>query len=517
MRKLILFCGLLLALGLIYSPALIADYGHQDDYLIWGVNGAGDSPDVKTYILSGRFLGAILWQIYFPPINNIGDLKALRFLSLVYISFCAFICFFWLTKYLKNNGAAFLCVIMIFTLAPYQSLISWASSVVVATAVFVVCLAGLAAEKSLFFRRINPFSCLAVGLLLCSLLIYQPAGMFYWVVAILILLSLKDLGFKDLKERTCRLFGIGLCSVMLYAGVLSFTKIFYGHVPFVQGAYTPYKIEANYLEKLSWFFYEPFFNALNLWSIFPGLTFAWCVAVILTATYLRFIFHFEQEHRLKSGLQRCLRLLGWVAIPAALLVLSYLPNLVATYKTPWYLCSVALAPMVLIGLLLSLQYWCSFLPQAGRTIVPTVVLILTCLWAARQANVNIYQYRIIPDRMELEYATRIFRKSDFTAYKRIFLIKPDENVFAPHVRYHEFGRPASAYTHHTMGFLRCAFNEMGIQSVILKENPSFLRCQVNYPGSARTYDHYYSVFFSDWPILAEEKDLVIDMNKIKGF
>lgn len=523
LKNLGIFFSFLLALGFIYSPALVGYHVHHDDYWIWGWDRAGirSFPAFGALTFSGRFLAAVLQGVYFSIVETVFDLNKLRMINLVYLSLCSFGCFWLLRRKFLNDLNAFLFTIMVFALPTFQVTVSGAYTILVATGILMAGLAGFIVVARLMdrsFRQIIKSSTLylCLGLLIGSLMIYQPAGMLFWVVGVLAFLNLREEPMKRLRSPAFNFFGIGAAAMVIYFIILFLYKALWGkgqHCDY--GAYDPFNFVLSPIGKLSWFFCGPLVNALNLWNVFPTITQTVLTFTFIGLTYAVFILRCLFYERHLSRREQIKRILGAVLIPSALVFLSYLPNLLSGYDRPWYQCSLALSPIVLLGLLVALRYWIAFFPQPLQRRVLTSILIIGCLTAGYKANTNIYKYRVLPDRLELEFVKTKLWEVDLSKYKAFMVKLAAPDIFAPHAHYHEFGTPSSSVGFHVFEILRCALAEIGIQSSLVKGHPSVIELAKPYRGSRP--HAYYTVTLKEKeePLTVEEETLVIDMNSLK--
>ncbi len=148
----IYFC-IFLVLGIAYSPAIFGYYAHSDDYyLFWGPN---DSHDFNLIFFTGRFLCALIWSFLVLFVHTVSDLNVLRFLSVVCVSSLAFICYFWVRNYFTLTINAVFFVLCIFTLPPFQVLVSWSCCVVLLVAVVLAAVAACLARREFNAERIG--------------------------------------------------------------------------------------------------------------------------------------------------------------------------------------------------------------------------------------------------------------------------------------------------------------------------------------------------------------------------
>jgi hypothetical protein len=209
---------------LIYLPVFSGNYAHHDDYGFWDwdrqeVNSFTEYFNIrcKEFIYAGRFLTAGLHLVYYTFIHSLRDLHILRFISLLNISLCAGIFYFWTKDYLKHPLDAFLFTIIIFILPPFQVIIwyAWMSSI--SQALLFACLGCVCAKQSIAPaispRRKLKYTLSAILLLFCSLMTYQTAAMFYWVMVALYMITQPRGSLKQDYKRLLYLVNIGLGSI----------------------------------------------------------------------------------------------------------------------------------------------------------------------------------------------------------------------------------------------------------------------------------------------------------------
>lgn len=502
------FALIFIALGLVYGPALIGHYAHHDDYFAWQWNkGEGELyPQYLRLFYSGRFTGAVVQSFYFSSVEAVSDLNRLRILSLVYVTGCAFVCFLLLRKPLKNELNAFLFAVMMFTLPAFQITVAWASSVLVASAVFIAALAGLLAGRYFY---------LSIGLMIASIMMYQPAGMFFWVVAVLIFLNGS---MEEAKPKAILFFKAGATGMLAYWVILWCLKGFLKDHPRLSGIYDPY-VFGHPMDKLMWFLKEPFVNVLNLWNIFPTVEGTALTVGVLAGGYLVFVVRCFKDCKNTGFLKKMQESVFILLMAGGLILLSYAPNLMTNHQTPWYQCSVAFGPMVLIGLLVVVRYGTQFFPAKIRELGLTGILIAACLGGASLANANVAKHCVFADNRELEYLKAQLRQAELTKYRTITLILAENSIWAPYNRYYEFGSPSSSMSFHVVGIIRCALKEIGVSTSLAPHYGAAIKCEFFSPVLGKKSDHYYFIKFygQSETMPVDNETLVIDMNEIRSW
>jgi hypothetical protein len=147
----------------------------------------------------------------------------------------------------------------------------------------------------------------------------------------------------------------------------------------------------------------------------------------------------------------------------SLVLLSFLPNLLAPGYAAFYRCSLALTPMIFLIFLWALLQLITLFPRAVRRHVVMLFLAGLMGYGVFQAYDNILQYRIIPSQNELAYIKKQLRRQDLYQFQRVHLIRPDPKMYEAFRRYDEFGVPTTAYQQGIPGILKCALREIGLE------------------------------------------------------
>ncbi len=520
-KNLTIFFCILSILFIAYLPAFCVSYAFHDDYYyLYGGDRSHhlrDHPFFLNSLYSGRFIGAFMAVGYDLLVQTVEDLNLLRLISLFYLSVSAFICYLWTRPYFNNKFNSFLFSLTIFTLPPFQTLVSRGVGVYAITPILVTILAAYWAGKASYSKRLkmlltNKYAIGAVMTLLFALMVHQAAAMFYWVMTALLILPEMSSGYKAFKQRVINFFCIGLSSIFIYGLILVFSKS-YISLP-SSALYNPFVVSKIDLGKIKWFLTEPLFNSLNLWDIFPTIKNASLVIFFILFTCLMYILRTFN----KSSM---IRIFFNVFVFTALILLSFLPNLLSTFRSSVYRCCVALTSMVLIILLLAFNYWISFFPKHRQKFMMTFILMLGCFYGIYKANYNVLEYRVIPNYLELEYLKKTLQAHDLTKYQRILIVMPSKyKTQSPsRFRYDEFGVTSTYFFDDIPFVLKCALNEIGMEASFIIDTHWILRCQVTSPETRKEYYHYFHIDVprGDKYSLVDETTLIIDMNKIDGF
>lgn len=412
----------------------------------------------------------------------------------------------YLRKYLSSTFLASLFAIIIFTQPPFWSLVSYDGLIHSVTAMLLSLCAGLLAdkipqEKSFWKQMLSSYFMAAVFLLFYAISIYPTAAMYYWVLVALVLLSLDTPSIGVTVKRIGKFFCVGFVALFIYAIVLicfkqgysEFTKISYNPL------YYPYAIEFNLLRKMKWFFQEPLFNSLNLWNIFPKVSYAAVVGgIILSAFFLR-IFSVFRHAKQKNARNIMLRKFFFnLILFISLFFLSFLPNLVAKGDAPFYRCCLGITTMIVIALIWSLKEWTCMLPVQFRSKILTSILLFGCLWGVTRSYQTVLYYRALPSYIEKKYVKNILKKADMDKYKTIYIIRPDFSSLGLRKRYDEFGSLTTHYPGDKRAFLAAIFRELGVK---------------NTKEYVERFEIVYVLSVEGWYTF-EESALVIDMRKV---
>ena len=196
--------GLFLAVFLTaYSPVLVTSYAFYDDYADFAAALQGDiSGSVNKKIAEGRPLSALLTSSL-TVARDIGDLRYVRLLGIVGIAVLAWGVFRLLVRIGWRQVPSFFMAVILYTTLPFHVYAAWATATFHLYAALVSGLSFALAERSFDEQRRLPKWLLGAGAslaLLTALTIHQPAAMFFWVFAAVILLK-PDMPLGDMLRR----------------------------------------------------------------------------------------------------------------------------------------------------------------------------------------------------------------------------------------------------------------------------------------------------------------------------
>ncbi len=433
----ILFFSFLLALLVIYSPVISFDYLFHDDVYFW-IKEVWSPYHYfhKTLVSMGRPLAAWVCTIDNHWVNGIGDLKLLRFLAIICFSGCAFLFFRRLRSWLNNDLQAWCVAVMIVTLPGAEVNVFYSIGWFFSLAVLVSCLAFELSDSVKWWRMVA-----ASLVFLMAITLNQTAAMCYWLMLLIGLLG----GYK----RVISSLFIGIAGLIQYGLVLWFIRLFNAKsaaTPF----YNPNQMEMNFFNKIWWFFQEPLVNALNLWQIFPSGWVAWGMAVfIIVALGMAWRVGAKESSFKWSVVTVCV--LGF---------LSFLPNLAASGKAPFYRCLIALSPMVLVAFIWALKKYQQIFLRSRSQVVLTGIVVIMVVAAGTTAFANVLYHRVLPSHQETRLFQAMAHAKDYAIDDQILIILPAREKALE--RYDEFGVWTVHYQQDIVLLLKCVFEEAGI-------------------------------------------------------
>jgi hypothetical protein len=301
----------------IYLPVVVVPYLFMDDYTLFAWQHGFGGSIWQTAAQGGRPMEGLLLLGSFSAVHDINGLRLVRFVALVGAALLGLLFFYALRRSGFNRWLSMGASVSVVSLPSVQVYVSWT---VLAFAPYAAILAGLAAllagsalghgPRTAFGRRAE-----ATGLLLCALLIYQPAAMFFWVfTAVRLLRPSESLSraAKDLAES----LGVGITAMAVSLGVIKVATHYYGPLGSGRSSFTN-----DFFGKFRWFLDQPLVNSLNLFNLTP--TRAQAVGVAIVASVGILLLHAHKGWKA----------LGFLLIAAILVPLSYLPNLAV--KEDW--------------------------------------------------------------------------------------------------------------------------------------------------------------------------------------
>jgi hypothetical protein len=340
----------------VYLSTVIVPYAFSDDYPILSMAvGLGSSPWLGKNVIdastvNGRPFAGLLDNFLFSAAGTIDNLRFVRLFTVVGIVLLALLLHWALMRSGIRRTLAALIAVLVCSLPAFQVYAAWT---VLSPAPYAGLLGGGAsmltviaidAPRNLVLDRVAG----ATALLLAALLIYQPAAMFFWVF-----LAVAVVGAGRDSRLTLRLVRthVGVAAVAL---ALAFLVVKLG--VHIVGKTAPNAsrnaLTHDVVGKARWFFEWPLYRSLNLFDLTPSRWFAALVAAVAAAGIVLLLRH------------RGVRPLLYVGIAAALIPLSFLPNLVAAENSPTYRTEVSISSLIAfyaclgaLGIWLTVRDW----------------------------------------------------------------------------------------------------------------------------------------------------------------
>jgi hypothetical protein len=410
-----------LVLAIVYVSVLAVPYAFSDTYTMLAQALRHQLWERESIMLQGgRPLLALVTSLSFPYIHSVAELRWVRLFGLLGLASFASI----YASVLRRQGAPRALVwglpLLTACMPPFQVYVAWA---VCAPYTWAAALAGFAFVALGLELRWPLRIGLSVTALMAALFIYQPAAMMFWVFAASVWLT----GERLPSARSLATAAAVMVIVMTFDLVV--VEILPGFAFSASDYTTRTDLVTDLFGKLTWFVMTPLREAANLTNIEPSTTVALAVAAWI-ATGL--VLYWRDHNR---------RVIRFAALAAALVALSYLPNLVVAENWASYRTQVALTSLVLLYVALALLGWLRYLkiPQALTGIVVVAVGA-----AAFVASDTVKQEFVVPQEQELLLVKQALTRRPAAAASHLYLrLASWEDHLAPISRWDEFGLPSS--------------------------------------------------------------------------
>lgn len=466
LKNFLTFTLLFLFLIVIYLPALCEDYVFHDDVTFFLKNKHFTLySQEQINVPAGRFLGSIIFNFFAQWVNFVSDLRFIRLLTIIQLSFIGCCIHYWLEKYFSDWSIAFLATAFIFTLPSFQIVISYAVCFLHPFAIIFSILASIAADKiptqgSDVNKTGILYLLLAILLLFCALSIYQPAAMFYWPMSFLIALATNKCSPDKIQSKSINLFLIGVSALMAYGIFLKIMQ--HEYISSAITCYSPYKLSFDFFKKIAWFIKEPFLNSVDLWSIFPTAGDAFLIIGFIVSGFGLFVYRLiSNQIHINKSTKAIKQIFSVVLATGFLLIFSFLPNLLSVSNFAFYRCCVALSFLIVLFLLWALQHWISLIFLNRSLIIFRCFVLGFCLLGALKSSENVMRYRIFPSMIEFAHIKNMLSKINLQRYKHIYIRCQDyEKIIR---RYDEFGiatTSLSKSSYNTIGIVTCCLKEL---------------------------------------------------------
>ncbi len=439
--------AILMVLLLVYSSAILVDYGFADDYsfLVRSKAGSGVLFDL---VAAGRPLNGFLMQTAFRLTPGVDGLDLMRLVGVLGTAALGWGLYLLLRSAGEGRISSFFLALGSVLLPSFQVYVAWAQYFAAPWA----CLAAVGSAH-LTWVAARPRACLprmalavlAALLLLIALTIYQPAAMMFWVAVgvrwITGCASWRHLGRYAL-----------IASVTALGALLAEFALFRWLTTAVVPADVRVDLGVNLLAKLEWFVREPLIGGLNLLRLIPSSALAVGVAAfICVGLWLRLRGSWGE------------RLLRWTGA-LALVPLTYLPNLLVVDSWASFRTRPALSVLLLVyayyafwTIMRQLEAWRQAdLTAWGYGGMATFVGLGVVLAAA-----HVTQLFAVPQSMEYRYLKSRLSPPALDSARAVWIIRPNwSQGVSRYVTYDEFGKPSSFPEYASAPMARLALGEV---------------------------------------------------------
>lgn len=412
----------LLALAAIYAAVLIVPYAFSDTYTVLAQALRHQLWDIQSMMLQGgRPLLALLTSLSFPYIHSIAELRWIRLFGLLGLGLFASL----YSSVLRRLGAPRALVwglpLLTACMPPFQVYVAWA---VCAPYTWAAALAGFAFVALGLDLRWPLRMGLSVTALSAAIFIYQPAAMMFWLFAASVWLT----GRRFPSRKSLATAATVMAIVMAFDLVV--VEILPGAVFGVSDYASRTGLVTDPIGKLTWFVTSPLREAANLTNIEPSTPLALAVAAWI-ATGLA--LYWRDHNR---------PVIRFAVLAAALVAVSYFPNLVVAENWASYRTQVALTSLILLYVALALLGWLRYL-NISRALTGIVVAAVGA--AAFVASDTVKQEFALPQEQELLLVKQALTHPPAATASHLYLrLASWVDHLAPISRWDEFGLPSSS-------------------------------------------------------------------------
>jgi len=439
---------LLFALLAAYAPTLSMPYLFMDDYKFVYERGAA-ARTTQFFTSIGRPLTAGYLLVCRQLLHQVGSHAACYFLGIIGLWCLAIASYLWMIRCsVQRIDAAILCF-LIGVLPSTQVYVGWmtAGSSTFAAAIATVAIilfdrrrgADGTGETQPWLRASG-----AILLLIIAQMIYQPAALYFWSMALVGLLASETATFRDITRRALSYLAVGCTGIALYL-------IAYKLMLVVLGISAPDRAKPVGLQdvpgKMAWFFKDPLQNALSLFAHSPSRIIAAATLVIIVAGLLVRGKLIAKHQRTLTGASSSSS--RWYVVAALLCVvamipLSYIFNLAVREQWGSFRSVFAMASVVVVLLFFGVHAIGSVLGPIGRVLPPRWALAACALFAALLCHQSLYRMMVFPQVVEFQFMQFQISRAGLNDQTPIHIIRPHwSQGVCTNVRYDEFNVPCS--------------------------------------------------------------------------
>lgn len=404
-----------------YGVVVSADYAFSDDYTFFNDMGhSNPMPLIIGIVQGGRPIYAI-YSLIFSLAGDISDLGWIRLISIFGISSFALLMYHNLKRYTNIPLGVIYPASVACGLSPaFQVYSAWTVTSIFPWAASLAGLSALSLPEKTDFQRVAT----SLALLVCAVFIYQPAGMVFWAF-LLPRILLRGTSLNQLKLMIRSLFVMGAALVVDFGSSKILPRVFFSDLP----QFNRSALVTDYVGKAEWFLEEVIPNALNLFSISPNV---WHILLVVLMIIAACIVKFN----------RPLIVIKNLSIVGAIIILSYLPNLIIKESWASYRSQVGLDSVIIILVFMSIYELCYITKlKFVCTVIPCIYLTIGCFVAHRNVN----EYFVKPQVKELTLVENylLSQRGLYQAQKFYLVPSSWKDQLSPVLRYDEFGLPSS--------------------------------------------------------------------------
>ena len=354
-----------------YWPTTFHDYGLRDDYS--NLREAHEEPGkvMKFCASHARPIYGQLLQASYGLTSSVQNLQWMRFLAALLLGTLSLVSFRSLRSFGWSFNSSLAFALLVVLVPSAQVVAAWAVGWPYVVAALLGIAAFFAAEGATpagigTRKRLAQWG-VALGLLVVSVLIYQPSALFYVVPLAAALIADR----RRTPARSVRWVAIHLLFVALALGVAyGVMSGLYASGAFVKSGRIAF--ETHWVEKVLWFLQEPLPNALSLFVLNDnngrdhGL-YLGCAGISGLVLILGAALEWRR-HGWRRGLV-------WTGALMALPVFAFAVSMVASERYATYRTILAMTAVLLVFLVASVQALTEQLQENTRKLLATLVVV----------------------------------------------------------------------------------------------------------------------------------------------
>lgn len=440
---------------LTYACTLTSSYGMRDDYYFLQNGIDGNKGTIELLVGAGRPLNGWLLHLGFSAAGSIGNMAALRGITLVGIALLGCGLYAYSRAHRLTVAASLAMAAATVLLPSFQVYAAWTqhfttpfAGILGVIAAYLVSPARAGNERVAVGTIVSAILCLAA-----AVLVYQPTAMFFFTGLLISVFASSQLR-RDWALARFASSGVVFGTAM----VIGFVALKVGQRLYPSGG-ARYGLLNDPLGKAKWFFEQPLCNVLSLYVVPGSKPVAIACAVVLSCGL---IFYFIRQ---KSRT-------GTYAVFLAILCLlgSYLPNLAtgenwASYRSTGALAAsiaVLLAALVIEPVARRQPFWSASQQRASGNASKFVGVGLL-LFIAVTVQSNVSNGLVLPNVVELDNLTSQMKSVDVDNVRQI-LVHPSawSDSAARPMAYDEFGLPSSVTNYYAGAMVDLVRKSLGI-------------------------------------------------------